>query len=65
MSCFFGHKFQEAARRFVPSLVGSGFKGKLTLDQVEKALHGFTVVELRCERCGELKFTEVLGDQTK
>ena len=65
--CMFGHaKLEEVARRFTePRVKFSKVKGggDEALDAFERAIFGFTTVELRCSTCGELVFRVAAGDQ--
>jgi hypothetical protein len=53
------HKWNEVSRTFNYNKGGTTAKG--SQDTVQKFLHGFTVIELKCETCGDLKHIEVLG----
>lgn len=58
------HRWVEVARRFVPP-VTSGFEvNRISVAQLDRMLHGFTVVELRCEECGDVAERHLAGDAT-
>ena len=59
----------EVARRFSPPQPLEKFKAQYADAAFYRAFnrsqHGFTVIELRCDQTGELKFYEEYGDQTQ
>lgn len=63
MSLFHLHKWVEVSRTFTPSPLVEGYHAKgLSSDELERALYGFTTIELRCAKCGDLKHVRVIGD---
>lgn len=62
MTCWFGHRLEEQARRFTAPNAKWGFE-RADLEDAQKLAWGFTTVEQRCTACGALHFHEVVGDQ--
>jgi len=63
VSLFHVHKWVEVRRVFTPPPL-SGFEAKgLNSRELAQSLYGFTTIELRCEKCGDLKHIVVIGDQ--
>jgi hypothetical protein len=57
------HHWTEVARRFVPRPTHIADL-KAGEELAKRLMFGFTVVELRCEACGELDHRELPGDAT-
>lgn len=63
MSLFHRHCWQETGRRFVPPL--AEFEAKtIRADLAREFFQGVTVVELRCEGCGDVAERKLSGDAT-
>jgi len=68
MRLFHKHRWEEISRRFtagvqLPKRVHN--PNDETARVLEKIIFGFTVIELKCNECGELKHTIVIGDALK
>lgn len=57
------HQWQEQQRYFVQR-AGVSKVNNVTEETVLKLACGYTVVELRCEGCGDVAARELLGDAT-
>lgn len=58
--------WEEVARRYTPPRSNAKFgeADGAALDIVQRAMFGFTVVELRHRRTGRIRFEYAYGDQT-
>ena len=57
------HEWKEKNRHYSPPTLPSECEFKGThQDTLLKVLHGFTVIELRCENCGDLKSHTLNGN---
>ena len=65
MSLFHFHKFTEQSRKFTPRAAYVTSLSGASDDRLQEVLFGFTVVELVCSDCGDIKFVKTLGDQRK
>jgi len=54
----------EVGRIFTPPVNKSFKVDRVSEEMLQKTLIGFTSIELREERTGEIKFVEQYGDQT-
>lgn len=62
---FHKHKWKEVKRVFTqPDSAVESIRGVGTIT-MERTIYGFTNIELQCERCHDIKFVQVLGDQRK
>lgn len=60
--CFFNHQLEEVSRNFNPP---RGGKISTEWEEVfERWIHGFTIVEQKCKKCGKVVFTETIGNAT-
>ncbi len=60
------HKWEEVSRTYRPGVVQQiGMPKDYTIEARlgPKFIYGFTTIEMRCTKCGELQFNEVVGDQ--
>lgn len=65
MSLLHRHRWSETKRYFVPPANRRVRVEHARADEIlEGALHGFTVVELRCENCGDIAERRLEGDAT-
>lgn len=65
MSLFHRHRWVEVARRFVPPKASKARKvWNVSEDFIREFTFGFTVVELRCEECGNVAERKLTGDAT-
>lgn len=65
MFCF--HKWEEIKRRFTApshSLKSTIVYQEDIISSLNKDMFGFTTFELKCNKCGKLKFYEKIGNQT-
>lgn len=58
------HKWQEVYRGFNPPRHSVDIEGAGE-EFVRKLSSGFTTIELKCVKCGNLKHIEVIGNVTK
>lgn len=59
--CLFSHKWQEQQRYFVPPIDWGDFRGS-NPKTLFKLTGGFTVIVLKCMKCGDVQSREVMGD---
>lgn len=64
MALFHTHQWEEMWR-FFNKPKAAVESDNMPLDMASKVLFGFTLVEMKCKNCGELKFQEVHGDIIK
>lgn len=53
------HQYEEVLRKYEAPK-----HGKIKTDDndlIERMFHGFTIIELKCSKCGELKHHSVIG----
>ncbi len=56
------HKWQEQSRGFVPSPTTIE-KCYVTKEMFMKLTNGYTVIMLKCKKCGDIESREVMGNQ--
>ena len=56
---FHQHYWEEVKRTYSSPVLVSNFKG--SSETAEKIAFGFTNVELRCSKCGDIKFSQAIG----
>lgn len=61
MFCF--HKWKVETRRFTPPTAGLFKVRWCTQGFMDRAMHGFTIIEQRCVKCGLTSLQEIAGDQ--
>ena len=59
MNCFFSHNWVEVRREFNPPSKRGG--NGLSEVLINKLAFGFTVIELKCQKCGDIKTIEFVG----
>jgi hypothetical protein len=68
MSLFHRHKWREVRRYYAEPIyeIEGPFRirGAGGMDRLERMMHGHTVVELRCEECGDVSSRHLRGDAT-
>jgi hypothetical protein len=57
------HQWEEVGRRATPRLTKFNSEGVYPSD-IERLAFGITVIELRCEHCGDIRSRELKGDHT-
>jgi hypothetical protein len=62
MGLFHRHRWVEVRRFFVPPV--RDVRISATRQLLRDLVNGYTVVELRCEDCGDLKAKRLSGDAT-
>ena len=67
MRLFHRHKWEEISRHYTPGVKLSNINNLNddTADVLERIIFGFTVIELKCNECGELNHVIVIGDALK
>jgi hypothetical protein len=61
------HNWYEVRRYFVPpaSVAGLKARGVEGVDLFRDLANGYTVIELKCETCGDIKAKHLMGDATR
>jgi hypothetical protein len=54
------HAWREVSRTFNRPSYGAEMS-LVPMDVAERACHGFTNIELRCESCGDVKVVQTIG----
>jgi hypothetical protein len=57
------HHWSEVQRNHTLGALATGraFKGNLSSRETQDALYGFTILELRCDHCGDAKSKQLTG----
>lgn len=55
------HDWEEMDRRHYPPTVNNFEGDRLSEDLFLKIVYGITVVELTCQKCGDIKSHEMIG----
>lgn len=58
---FHHHKWVEVKRTFNRPNKDVISVKNVSPEDLQKILHGFTIIELKCDDCGDMKFHETLG----
>jgi len=59
------HRWRETSRTFTPPRYELTKINAPETDVFERTINGFTTIELRCERCGDITHRQTPGNQTK
>lgn len=59
---FHKHKWEEVSRKFTPPIDRAVKADWVSEDMMLRWTSGFTVIELRCSVCGDLKHKDVYGE---
>jgi len=64
---FHRHKWEEISRHYTPGVQLQRVSNPYdeTARVLEKIIFGFTVIELKCNECGELNHVILIGDALK
>jgi hypothetical protein len=68
VSLFHRHRWEEVARRFTPPAERGFEVDRITSGMLDRLVsldtQGETVIELRCEECGDVTYRTLPGDAT-
>lgn len=56
------HKFQQTSAYFTPPCSEKFKVEGITNDTFKRLMFGFTIVVLKCEKCGDIQDRELLGN---